>query len=140
LKIKEVIQTVEKKHSKMRKIGNTAIESFVNSAIVLTIALPIGILWFWIEPANRGFYCGDQSLSYPLKNNTISNAVLCIFCIGIPILLICSIEWLFPSFENYRSSKVKIKTICLTIVDHLFGVAVTVLLTIIATITIGRLR
>jgi phosphatidate phosphatase len=125
----------------MRKIGNTEIEGFVNSAIVFTIALPIGILWFFIEPANHGFYCGDESLSYPLKNNTISNAVLCIFCIGVPIVLICSIEWLFPpSTSTNNSSKEKIRNICLTIVDHLFGVAVTVLFTITANFSIGRLR
>ena len=130
-----------KNHRKMRNIGDAVIVGFVNSVIVLTIALPIGILWFWIEPANRGFYCGDESLSYPLKNNTISNAVLCIFSIGIPIVLVCLIEWLVPSsISNNNLSKVKIKIIALTIVDQLFGVAVTVLITIVAIFSIGRLR
>ena len=109
----------------------------VNFAIVIAIALPVGVLWFWITPPNRGFYCGDTSISYPLRQNTISNAVLCVVFVGIPILTIFLVEWLSSTSEGIAE---KMLSVCLITVEHLFGVAVTVLLTITAIYSIGRLR
>ena len=113
------------------------VEGLVNSMIVFVVILPVGILWFWVDPVNRGFYCNDESLSYPLRDNTISNAALCLVCIGLPISIIIATEWFNPDSMAPRE---KIKKICFTIIDHLFGVAVTVLLTIVAIYSIGRLR
>ena len=125
----------------MKKRLNAGLEGFVNLVIVLTIAIPIGVLWLWVDPSNRGFYCGDEKLSYPLKKDTINSTILYVFCIGAPIVLISSIEWFLPPSGPAKNiKKVKTKKICFTIVDHLFGAAVTVLLTIIAKYTIGRLR
>ena len=109
----------------------------VNFAIVFAIFIPIGVLWFWVEPANHGFYCGDESLSYPLLPNTISNAVLCVVFIGIPILTILLVEWFSLKDED---TSIKLLSFCRITVEHLFGVGVTVLLTITAIYTIGRLR
>ena len=125
----------------MNKKLNSGVDGFVNLAIVLTIALPIGVLWIWVDPVNRGFYCGDESLSYPLRKDTITNTVLCVVCIGVPIVLISSMEWFFPpSGPANNIKKVKVKKIYYTIIDGVFGAAVTVLLTVIAKYTIGRLR
>ena len=109
----------------------------VNFALVFITILPVGILWFWVEPANHGFFCGDETLSYPLRQNTISNAVLCVVFIGIPIIIIIFVEWFLSTSDD---TKENILAICSVTVEHLFGVAVTVLLTITAIYSIGRLR
>ena len=109
----------------------------VNLAIVFAIALPVGILWWFVEPPNRGFYCEDETLSHPLRQNTISNAVLCIVFIGIPIFTIFLVEWLSSTSKDTNE---KLFAACKITVEHLFGVAVTVLLTITAIYSIGRLR
>ena len=124
----------------MARSVKTWVEGVVNLAIVLAVALPVAILWFGVDPPNRGFYCDDESIAYPLRENTISNAVLCVICIGVPIAMICCIEWFFSASNIINSNNEKAKKMYFTIVNHLFGVAVTVLLTIVAIYSIGRLR
>ena len=109
----------------------------VNFAIVFATILPVGVLWFWVDPVNHGFYCGDETLSYPLRQNSISNAVLCVVFIGIPIITILFVEWFLSTSDDPKET---ILAICTITVEHLFGVAVTVLLTITAIYSIGRLR
>ena len=124
----------------MEKSKETWIISLINLVIVVVLAIPIAILRFCVDPVKRGFFCNDEDLSHPFRESTVSNTILIVFGVGLPIVVILLTEWFIPTSTNPQTNRGKLRTSSLIIVDHLFGVAVTVILTDIAKYTIGRLR
>ena len=113
--------------------------SHINLVIVLVLAIPIAVFRFTVEPVKRGFFCNDEELSHPFHENTVSNAALLSCGIGLPIVIIILAEWFLPATSAHSRGD-KLKAIYSTITDHMFGLAVTVLLTDVTKYTVGRLR
>ena len=127
----------------MENRTQTQVIGLLNVVVLIIIAVPIGVLRFCVDPVKRGFFCNDEDLSHPLLNSTVSSTMLCVVGLSLPIaLIIVSNLTLVGSNNSSRPicNKEKAFKIFLTIIDQLFGVAVTVLLTDIAKYTIGRLR
>ena len=118
----------------------TKILGAINVFVLIVIAIPIAILRFCVDPVKRGFFCNDENLSHPLRANTVSSSVLTVVGIGLPIIIIGISEWFIPLSNLPQNGKERLVNALLTIVDQMFGVGVTVLLTDIAKYTIGRLR
>ena len=111
----------------------------INVSVLIVIAIPIAVLRFFIDPVKRGFFCNDENLSHPLRDNTVSSSALCVVGIGLPIVIITISEW-FTRSNVPRTPKERFINTFFTIVDQLFGLGMTVLMTDIAKYTIGRLR
>ena len=112
----------------------------LNLAVVAVVAVPIAVLQFCVEPTRRGFFCDDEQISHPVRENTVSGTVLCVFGLGLPVLTISLSEWVIPQPTTANSNRKRLKKIYFAIIDYLFAAAVTVLLTNIAKFSIGRLR
>ena len=54
--------------------------------LFVLVFLPIPIFRFGVSPFRRGFYCGDETISYPYKTDTITTAML--FGVGISLNVI----------------------------------------------------
>jgi hypothetical protein len=55
--------------------------------------LPVGVssllLYLFDQPVHRGFFCDDDSICYPVPAyQTVSNAVVIIMALGMPILMV----------------------------------------------------
>jgi len=63
-----------------------------NGCIILnknkSVWIPVAVLNAVGEPFKRGFYCDDDSIRYPFKDNTITNWMLYLFSLGLPILTV----------------------------------------------------
>ena len=123
----------------MDKMMKSRVLGVINVSVLIVIAIPIAVLRFFIDPVKRGFFCNDENLSHPLRDNTVSSSALCVVGIGLPIIIIIVLEW-FTKSNVPRTPKERFINTFFTIVDQLFGLGVTVLLTDIAKYTIGRLR
>ena len=118
----------------------THVVGLLNLTIVIFLAIPIAVLRFSVDPVKRGFFCNDEDLAHPLQESTVSSSVLVIVGVGLPIALIVILELLIPRSKTQQSKQQRSMAIFFILVDQLFGVGVTVLLTDIAKYTIGRLR
>ncbi|XP_023947761.1 putative phosphatidate phosphatase isoform X2 [Bicyclus anynana] len=65
------------------------VDIFLISALVLCI-YATNSLW---EPFERGYFCGDESLMFPYKNDTVTTPMLRLFGLGLPILAFFLCEW-----------------------------------------------
>ncbi|XP_078572451.1 phospholipid phosphatase 1-like isoform X1 [Branchiostoma floridae x Branchiostoma japonicum] len=121
---------------------------FVDLVCVLIVALPIIILKFAGQPSQRGFFCDDQTISYPFHESTVPTWMLVIFGGGIPVLCMLVGEAVFI-FRSTKSEGEETKKfpflpyfvrVYKTVGIFLFGVLSTQCLTDIFKFTIGRLR
>lgn len=48
--------------------------------------MPVLLLAVIGKPYQRGFYCDDTSIRYPYRDSTVTNVVLYIFSIGLPVV------------------------------------------------------
>jgi phosphatidate phosphatase len=124
----------------MDRQTKTRVIGFLNFVILIMVAVPIIVLRFSVDPAKRGFFCNDETLSHPIKESTVTNTALIIVGISLPIAIIILTEFFIPMSNIPQPKKETSTRILFLILDHLFGVGVTVLLTDIAKYTIGRLR
>ncbi|CAH1237861.1 PLPP1 [Branchiostoma lanceolatum] len=120
----------------------------VDLVCVLIVALPIVILKFAGTPTQRGFFCDDQTISYPFHESTVPTWMLVIFGGGIPLICMLVGEAVFI----HRSSKsegeeTKKFPLCpyfvriyKTVGIFLFGTLANQCLTDVFKFTIGRLR
>nr|XP_033787164.1 phospholipid phosphatase 1 isoform X2 [Geotrypetes seraphini] len=111
---------------------------------VVLAGLPFAILNLKHIPFKRGFFCNDDSIRYPYKEDTISYALLGGIMIPFTIIVMILGEALSVYF-NHLSSNAFIRnnyvaTIYKAIGTFIFGAAVSQSLTDIAKYTIGRLR
>ena len=124
----------------MDRQTKTRVIGLMNFVILIAVAIPIAVLRFCVDPVKRGFFCNDESLSHPLKENTVSNTALIIVGLTLPIVIILVSEFFIPVSKVPQSKKETSARILFLVFDQLFGVGVTILLTDIAKYTIGRLR
>ncbi|XP_006876761.1 PREDICTED: lipid phosphate phosphohydrolase 2 [Chrysochloris asiatica] len=110
---------------------------------VLVASLPFIILTLVNTPYNRGFYCGDDSIRYPYRPDTITNGLMASVTITTTIILVSAGEaymvytqrlYSHSTFNNYVAAVYKV------LGTFLFGAAVSQSLTDLAKYMIGRLR
>lgn len=118
------------------------------------------ILKYVVEPFKSGFYCNDFSVNVKYYSSTISNTILLITAIPVPILLFTLTEvgrTIYMKIKSrslemnnqYRIKVFGLKTFVLpeqignvivNLIGFYFGLLCTLILTIIGKKTIGRLR
>ncbi|KAG8519818.1 Phospholipid phosphatase 1, partial [Galemys pyrenaicus] len=116
----------------------------ISSVSKLVTGLPFAILTSRHTPFQRGFFCSDDSIKYPYKEDTISYALLGGIIIPFSIIVIIIGETLSVYFNLLHSNSFirnnYIATIYKGIGTFLFGAAASQSLTDIAKYSIGRLR
>ncbi|XP_066567715.1 phospholipid phosphatase 1 isoform X2 [Amia ocellicauda] len=111
---------------------------------VLLAGLPFAILTPRHNPFKRGFFCNDDSIKYPLKEDTISYQLLGGIMIPLTLLIMIVGEALSVHFKRIRSNS-RFKNNYVTCIykalgTFVFGAAMSQSLTDIAKYSIGRLR
>ncbi|ALC44262.1 CG11438 [Drosophila busckii] len=100
-----------------------------------------------VKPFKRGFFCGDESLSYPLRPNTIGEALL----IGIALLVPTSVIIVVELFKQLpANARDKQRDGCRIVHRlgqlykqagyYLFGLAMLTFTTVLSKLCLGRLR
>lgn len=44
--------------------------------------------YLWGDPYKRGFFCDDESLKHPYKDSTVTNVMLYIVGLGVPVFTV----------------------------------------------------
>ena len=118
--------------------------------------------WATQDPNKTGFYCNDETIALPYKNDTVSFSTTLAFGLSAPLLIVLVVElvvlpiwrksnfcWLAFYFFFYLQGNIDIFAESSTtlesetvgiIIGYLFGAAASVSLVGIAKSTIGRLR
>ncbi|XP_034104035.1 putative phosphatidate phosphatase [Drosophila albomicans] len=103
-----------------------------------------------VKPFKRGFFCGDESLSYPLKESTIGSLMLIGITLTVPTAVIVVVE-LFKQLplgpggreaakrDGYRLGH-RIGQLYKQAGYYLFGLAMLTFSTVLTKLCIGRLR
>ncbi|XP_046300406.1 phospholipid phosphatase 2 isoform X1 [Marmota monax] len=106
-------------------------------------SLPFAILTLVNTPYKRGFYCGDDSIRYPYRPDTITHGLMAGVTITATVILVSAGEaylvytdrlYSRSDFNNYVAALYKV------LGTFLFGAAVSQSLTDLAKYMIGRLR
>lgn len=110
----------------------------------ILVGLPFVILTPQHNPFNRGFFCNDESIRYPLKEDTISYQLLGGVMIPFTLIVVVSGECL-GVYMTHIKTKSSLGTnyvarIYKAVGSFLFGAAASQSLTDIAKYSIGRLR
>lgn len=123
---KSLIQT------KLKAIKGMNVSAMSLSVINLTLMSIIAYLLFkFVAPFERGFHCGDQSITKPYFPVTIPMPYLFFFSLTIPVVIIAVTEsWL----------KSKLGPIFLKIKQFYFGLIFTFILVLLCKTYFGRLR
>ncbi|KPP72614.1 Lipid phosphate phosphohydrolase 1-like [Scleropages formosus] len=103
--------------------------------------LPFAILTPQHNPFKRGFFCNDDSIKYPLKEDTISYQLLGGVMIPVTVIVMVVGECLLVYYRrksSYRCSYVA--ALYKALGSYVFGVAISQSLTDIAKYSVGRLR
>ncbi|UJR31856.1 hypothetical protein I4U23_019331 [Adineta vaga] len=118
-------------------------------AIVLTCTI-FGLIYIFIKPVQRGFFCDDTSIQYPFRPDTIPMWVLAIYGGVGPIIIFCCVElWVVRPFSCRRGSNGHslkqrqsdfLKSFFHTVFLFILGISVCFLITEVGKRTIGRLR
>lgn len=96
-----------------------------------------------IQPLRRGFFCGDQSISYPYHDDTVSDGMATFICIVIPIICMVIVEaaHLYNAKLNKANGRPSyFRYIYRTLIVFLVGAAVTFLISEVIKLLGGRLR
>ncbi|KAJ7993948.1 hypothetical protein DPEC_G00259970 [Dallia pectoralis] len=111
---------------------------------LVLVALPFAVLTPQHNPFKRGFFCNDESIRYPLKDDTISYQLLGGVMIPLILIVVVGGECLGVYFTRVRT-KSSLGTNYVArnykaVGSFVFGVAASLSLTDIAKYSIGRLR
>lgn len=110
--------------------------------------MAVSILFHFVEPFKRGFFCNDQSLMYPYKDSTVGMS-LGVVGFGLPIVVILINELLQWKLTENDDRKIKLfnhefpfwlAKAYSHVGVFLFGILATELVTDIGKHSIGRLR
>ncbi|KAK6315605.1 hypothetical protein J4Q44_G00131290 [Coregonus suidteri] len=129
-------------------------QSTVTSTVLYTVGfalpiccvtgLPFAILTPLHNPFKRGFFCNDDSIKYPLKEDTISYQLLGGVMIPVTVLTMVFGECLSVYLKHIKSkssfSNMYVASVYKAIGTFVFGAAMSQSLTDIAKYSIGRLR
>ncbi|XP_073837814.1 putative phosphatidate phosphatase [Musca autumnalis] len=111
--------------------------------VTLLLGLALNVSKLWGPITKRGFFCGDESLMYPLHKDTVSHGHLYSVGLGIPVVMIVAISLLENFVLNSRPSKNCLRTwlmMHVSLLPFLFGFAAERLLKEIGKLAVGRLR
>lgn len=113
----------------------------VDVSCLLLAGLPFAVLNIRHTPFKRGFFCSDDTIKYPFKEDTISYQLLMGIMIPFALLLIIFGEC-FSIYLRSRASLSYEYIVCVykAVGCFVFGAALSQSLTDIAKYTIGRLR
>ncbi|XP_042560080.1 phospholipid phosphatase 2-like [Clupea harengus] len=115
----------------------------VDVLCVVVAALPFIIMNLVFRPYQRGIYCDDESIRYPLKPDTITHGLLAAVTISCTVIIISSGEaYLVYSKRIHSNSDFNqyVAALYKVVGTFLFGAAVSQSLTDLAKFTIGRPR
>ncbi|KAM9793211.1 phospholipid phosphatase 1 isoform X2 [Syngnathus typhle] len=110
---------------------------------LVLVGLPFAILTSQHKPFRRGFFCNDESIKYPLKEDTISYQLLGGVMIPLTILTMIFGECLCVYLKRLQSKSSYgsyVARVYKAVGTFLFGAAMSQSLTDIAKYSIGRLR
>ncbi|XP_074834374.1 phospholipid phosphatase 2 [Carettochelys insculpta] len=110
---------------------------------VVVASLPFVILTLVNSPYKRGFYCHDDSISYPYRPDTITHGLMAGVTITCTVVIISMGEaWLVYNKHLYSKSEYNnyLAAIYKVVGTFLFGGAVSQSLTDLAKYMLGRLR
>ncbi|XP_071394665.1 phospholipid phosphatase 2-like [Centroberyx affinis] len=127
----------------MKDLGKKKLYVVMDVVCVLVAALPCIIMTILFQPYQRGVYCDDESIMYPLKPDTITHGLLAAVTISCTVVIISSGEaYLVYSKRIYSNSDFNqyIAALYKVLGTFLFGAAVSQSLTDLAKFTIGRPR
>ncbi|XP_041754903.1 phospholipid phosphatase 1 isoform X1 [Coregonus clupeaformis] len=97
-----------------------------------------------IKPYQRGFFCNDDSISYPFHQSTVTSTVLYTVGFALPICCMVFGECLSVYLKHIKSkssfSNMYVASVYKAIGTFVFGAAMSQSLTDIAKYSIGRLR
>nr|QDQ16936.1 wunen 3 [Danaus plexippus] len=132
---------------KMARQGRDMFRKLVVDVFLISaLGLSIYLLNSLVVPFRRGFFCDDESLMFPYKNDTVSTPVLRIYGLALPILAFLVCEWVLFRGEN---EKVKLLSFSVPawlrgfycpLASFSFGACFIELTTNIAKVVIGRPR
>uniref|UniRef100_A0A8C5H7E6 Phospholipid phosphatase 1 n=1 Tax=Gouania willdenowi TaxID=441366 RepID=A0A8C5H7E6_GOUWI len=111
--------------------------------LCVSVGLPFLILTPRHNPFKRGFFCNDESIHYPVKEDTISYQLLGGVMIPFTLISIVCGECLSVYMSRINNQSVGTKYVsCVykAVGSYVFGAAVSQSLTDIAKYSIGRLR
>uniref|UniRef100_A0A3Q3X7J1 Phosphatidic acid phosphatase type 2/haloperoxidase domain-containing protein n=1 Tax=Mola mola TaxID=94237 RepID=A0A3Q3X7J1_MOLML len=106
-------------------------------------ALPFIVMNIVFKPYERGIYCDDESIKYPVKPDTITHGMLAAVTISCTVIIISSGEaYLVYSKKIHSNSDFNqyVAALYKVLGTFLFGAAVSQSLTDLAKFTIGRPR
>ncbi|XP_030593192.1 phospholipid phosphatase 1-like isoform X1 [Archocentrus centrarchus] len=112
-------------------------------ACLILVGLPFFILTPRHTPFKRGFFCNDESIRYPLKEDTISYQLLGGVMIPFTLIVIVCGECLSVYLSRITNQSMGTKYVsCVykAVGSYVFGAAASQSLTDIAKYSIGRLR
>ncbi|XP_074851669.1 phospholipid phosphatase 1 isoform X2 [Carettochelys insculpta] len=117
---------------------------FLDVVCVVLVGLPFAILNVRHIPFQRGVFCNDESIQYPIKDDTISYELLAGIIVPFNIIIMIVGEALSVYYNRLHSNSFVrnnyIATIYKAIGTFIFGAAASQSLTDIAKYSIGRLR
>lgn len=115
----------------------------VDVLCVLVASLPFIIMNLVYRPYQRGIYCEDESIQYPVKDDTITHGLLAAVTISCTVIIISSGEaYLVYTKKIHSNSEFNqyVAALYKVVGTFLFGAAVSQSLTDLAKYTIGRPR
>lgn len=117
--------------------------------ILCCVGFPILIFFVTGDPFKRGFFCDDESLMHPFHDSTVTNWMLYIIGLALPIIVIVVTEVVRGRVKKSEAHPLKVWNwnVPFWVVQAYksigmfgFGAAVSQLLTDVGKYTIGRLR
>lgn len=121
----------------------------IDFVILCCVGFPILIFFLIGQPYKRGFFCDDESLMHPFHDSTVTNWMLYIIGIALPVLVIIGTELVRAHVKKSDKQPLKVynATVPYWVVEAYksvgmfgFGAACSQLLTDVGKYTIGRLR
>ncbi|XP_055538694.1 putative phosphatidate phosphatase [Wyeomyia smithii] len=121
----------------------------IDFIILCCVGFPILIFFLVGQPYQRGFFCDDESLMHPFHDSTVTNWMLYIIGIALPIFVIIGTELVRAHVKKTDAQPLKVRNVTVPywVVEAYksigmfgFGAACSQLLTDVGKYTIGRLR
>lgn len=129
-----------------KELRDKILRTFSDLTTVTLISVAFIIIYEFVEPYDRGFYCNDETIRFPYLNDTVPlwAAALCGFLAGLAVIIMAEIyvnRQCCPAGDEF---KMKNRRFLLNTLNGslLFGLgaACTMLITEIGKRSIGRLR
>lgn len=142
-----IIEGVES--SEMDDTKRILIRVGIDFVILCCVGFPILIFFLVGQPYKRGFFCDDESLMHPFHDSTVTNWMLYIIGIALPVIVIIGTELVRAHVKKSDKQPLKVYNVTVPywVVEAYksvgmfgFGAACSQLLTDVGKYTIGRLR